>query len=138
MSALSTPSACLIQTIDTVQLPSDDLYVLISGIFTGGNTVFERRDTDAVVLKLTYSVKQENFIDKFSEWKELIRVVQLSPHHTEGQARRFLQLIAERPVFVTLPENQQAGSSSGSETQSQGRPKFSLGMPPNKMFRDFM
>lgn len=137
MSALSTPSAWLIQTIDTVQLSSDDLYVLISGIFTGGNTVFERRDTDAVVLKLTYSVKQENLIDKFGEWKELIRVVPLSPHHTESQARRFLQLIAERQVFVTLPENQQAGSSSGSETQSQGRPKFKLGTP-NKRFRDFI
>ena len=138
MSALSTPSTWLIQTIVTVQLSNDNLYVLITGIFTGGNTTFECRDTDAVVLKLTYSVKQENLVDKFGEWKELIRVVPLSPHHTEDQGRRFLQLIAERPVFPTSPENQQAGSSSGSETQSQGRQKFRLDMPPNKRFRDFM
>ena len=47
MSALNTPSTWLIQTVDIVQLSSDDLYVLITGIFTGGNTTFERRDTDA-------------------------------------------------------------------------------------------
>ena len=120
MSALSTPSTWLIQTIDTVQLSSDDLCVLITGIFTGENTAFERHDTDAVVLKLTYSVKQENLVDKFGELKELIRVVPLSPHHTKGQARRFLQLIAECPVFPTSPENHQAGTGSGSEVQSQG------------------
>ena len=46
------------QTVDTVQLSSDDLYVLINGIFTGGNTTFGHSDTDAVVLKLTYSNKK--------------------------------------------------------------------------------
>ena len=98
MSALTTPSTWLVQSVDLTVLPVDDLYILATGIFISANSKFERRLPDSVVVKLSYSTKLENYIEKFADYKEDIRVVPLSVHHSDNQSSRFLELVSRKRV----------------------------------------
>lgn len=110
MSALNTPSSWLFQTLDSTELSGEDLLILVKGIFTSGNTTFEKREDNAIVLKLSYSIKLDSLLDKFGDYKENIRIIPLSIHHTQEESSRFLELISRKRVYPVSPEKDHPGS----------------------------
>jgi len=136
MSALTTPSTWLVQSVDLTVLPVDDLYILATGIFISANTKFERRLPDSVVVKLSYSTKLETFTEKFGDYKEDIRVVPLSVHHSDNQSSRFLELISKKRVYSSSP--QQEAAPSGNETNFSQPGNFNVGSSTSKRFRKFV
>lgn len=119
MSALTTPSSWIIQSINLEELPVDDLSILLRGLFHQANCKFEPHGDSAIVLKLPYSTREESILQKLGDWAECIRVVHQSVFLRQDETVRFLELIQKRKV-TSSPEpapdqrrNDQPGPSRG-------------------------
>ena len=53
------------------------------------------------MVKLTYSIKLENFNEKFGDFKEDICVIPLSVHHSNNQSSHLLELSLRATICAT-------------------------------------
>ena len=121
MSTSSTPSAWIVQSLDTEELSQEDLEILISELFIDSNV--EKRDEDCVTLKISYRIKWENILEKLGAYKDSVQVVPISPHHSAAQLRRFLELVARKRVIFSTPDEshpEEGAASSEIDPVSNG------------------
>ena len=91
---------------------------------------------DSVVVKLFNSIKLENFMEKFGDYKEDICIVPLSVHHSDNQSSRFLELVSRKQVYSSYSEREPA--PSGSEMNFSQSRNFNIGCSTSKRFRKFV